>query len=62
MSILYLDTSALVKPYVHETGSRQAKDLIQGSDHAGTSLISRAEMPIARKAGLSVWPEKLPSK
>jgi uncharacterized protein len=47
MSILYLDTSALVKQYVQETGSREVMDLIQGSDHAGTSLISRAEMSAA---------------
>jgi predicted nucleic acid-binding protein len=47
MSILYLDTSALVKQYVQETGSTLVMELIQGSDHAGTSLISRAEMSAA---------------
>ena len=44
MSILYLDTSALVKQYVQESGSEKVLDLIQGAEHVGTSLISRAEM------------------
>lgn len=47
MSILYLDTSALVKQYIQETGSEDVLDLIQGSEHVGTSLISRAEMSAA---------------
>jgi predicted nucleic acid-binding protein len=47
MSILYLDTSALVKQYVQESGSDEVLDLIQGSEHVGTSLISRAEMSAA---------------
>lgn len=56
MSILYLDTSALVKQYVQESGSGEIMDLIQGADHAGTSLISRAEMSaaLARAARLKV--------
>lgn len=47
MSILYLDTSALVKQYVQESGSKPVMALIQAADHAGTSLMSRAEMSAA---------------
>lgn len=56
MSILYLDTSALVKQYVQEAGSEPVMDLIRKADHAGTSLISRAEMSaaLARAARLKV--------
>ena len=47
MSILYLDTSALVKLYVNEAGSVDMRSLVQTCDHAGTSLIARAEMAAA---------------
>ena len=58
MSILYLDTSALVKQYIQEAGSREVQKLIQASDHAGTSLITRAEMSaaMARAARLKILP------
>ena len=47
MSILYLDTSALVKQYVREAGSREVQNLIKSAEHAGTSLIARTEMAAA---------------
>ena len=47
MAILYLDTSALVKQYVQEHGSKDVQKLIQTADHAGTSQISRTEMAAA---------------
>lgn len=47
MSILYLDTSALVKQYVLEAGSKDVQKLIRSADHSGTSLITRAEMASA---------------
>ena len=48
MPILYLDTSSLVKQYVQESGSNDVQKLIRSADHAGTSLITRAEMAAAR--------------
>lgn len=47
MAILYLDTSALVKQYVQERGSREVQDLIRTAEHAGTSQITRTEMAAA---------------
>lgn len=47
MAILYLDTSALVKQYVQEHGSRDVQKLIQTAEHAGTSMITRTEMAAA---------------
>lgn len=47
MSILYLDTSALVKQYIQESGSRDVQKLILTAEYAGTSLITRAEMAAA---------------
>ena len=47
MSILYLDTSALVKQYVQEMGSKEVQKLIKSADHSGTSLITRTEMAAA---------------
>jgi predicted nucleic acid-binding protein len=58
MSIIYLDTSAFVKQYVQETGSREVQKLILAADHVGTSLITRAEMAAAlsRAARLKILP------
>lgn len=47
MAIIYLDTSALVKQYVQENGSRDVQKLIRTADYAGTSLITQAEMAAA---------------
>jgi len=42
--ILYLDSSAIVKQYVVETGSAEVRDAVAQSDINGTSVISRAEV------------------
>ena len=47
MSIIYLDTSALVKQYVQELGSKEVQKLVKSADHSGTSLITRTEMAAA---------------
>jgi uncharacterized protein len=45
--IIYLDTSALVKTYVHEYGSNQVISFINSADVIGTSKICKAEMAAA---------------
>jgi uncharacterized protein len=45
--ILYLDSSALVKRYIAETGSVEVEALIKKADIVGTGLITRAEVPAA---------------
>ena len=47
MPILYLDTSALVKKYVEESGSGDIQKLIKSADYSGTSWITRTEMAAA---------------
>lgn len=42
--ILYLDTSALIKRYIDETGSEESRTWIKVSQTKATSLITRAEM------------------
>jgi uncharacterized protein len=42
--ILYLDSSAIVKQYVIETGSAEVREAVARSDISGTSVISRAEV------------------
>ena len=58
MSIIYLDTSALVKQYVQESGSREVQRLIKSADHSGTSLITRSEMAaaLARAVRMKIFP------
>ena len=58
MSIIYLDTSALVKQYVQERGSREVQRLIKSADHSGTSLITRSEMAaaLARAVRIKIFP------
>ncbi len=58
MSILYLDTSVLVKQYIQESGSNEVQKLILTAEHAGTSLIARAEMAaaLARATRLKILP------
>jgi len=41
---LYLDTSALIKRYINETGSTDVRDWIRSADDKATTLITRAEM------------------
>ena len=45
--ILYLDTSALIKRYVNETGSPEVWEWIHSADDTATVLITRAEMSAA---------------
>jgi predicted nucleic acid-binding protein len=42
--ILYLDTSAFIKHYLHETGSKLVNEWIDGATLSGTNLITRIEM------------------
>jgi predicted nucleic acid-binding protein len=45
--ILYLDTSALIKRYVDETGSSDVREWLHSSDDNATGLITRVEMSSA---------------
>jgi len=45
--MLYLDTSALVKRYVAERGSRETIELSESAEIVATSLVSRAEAAAA---------------
>jgi len=45
--ILYLDSSALVKRYIGETGSTEVEELIAQADAVGICLIGRAEVAAA---------------
>ena len=45
--IIYLDTSALIKRYIRETGSTDARGWIQSADGIGTSEITKVEMASA---------------
>ena len=60
MAIIYLDTSALVKQYVQEPGSREVQQLIKSAGHSGTSLITRTEMAaaLARAARRQIIPSE----
>jgi predicted nucleic acid-binding protein len=44
---LYLDTSALVKRYVEETGSEDVLDWMDRAEMIGTGLVTRAEVASA---------------
>lgn len=47
MSIIYLDTSALLKLYIQEAYSDDVNVLVATADGAGTSLLTYAEMAAA---------------
>ena len=47
MLITYLDTSALLKRYVTESGSDSFREWLLGTDRVGTALITHAEMAAA---------------
>ncbi len=47
MSIIYLDTSALLKLYVREKYSEEVSALLETADVAGTSILTYAEMAAA---------------
>ncbi len=49
--ILYLDSSAIVKKYIHEPGSSEIADAVAAAEAIGTTAVSRAEVVAAfRKA------------
>jgi predicted nucleic acid-binding protein len=45
--ILYLDTSALIKRYVMEAGSKEVNGLIEQADTVGSVMLTRVEMASA---------------
>lgn len=45
--ILYLDTSALAKKYVEESGSAQVMAQLQAAELIGACLLTRVELPAA---------------
>ena len=49
--ILYLDSSAIVKRYIHETGSVEVRAAVESSLVLGTSVLSRAEVAAAIRKG-----------
>jgi len=56
--ILYLDTSALVKRYVMETGSKEVNILIEQAETVGSAMLTRVEMASAlAKAVRMNWVE-----
>lgn len=68
MLIVYLDTSALLKRYINETGTAQVRQLIEKADQVATGVIARVETAsalarlvashsITAKEGEKVWHE-----
>ena len=47
MSIIYLDTSALLKLYIQEKQSEEVSALLEAADGAGTSILTYTEMASA---------------
>jgi len=45
--ILYLDTSALVKRYIRESGSQDVENAVQQATTTASALITRAEVAAA---------------
>ena len=57
--ILYLDTSALVKRYVRETGSQEVVALIKQADTVGAVVLTQVEMAATlAKAARQKWVER----
>jgi predicted nucleic acid-binding protein len=54
VSLVYLDTSALVKLYVREPGTDEVKKLIERSSSVGTSIISKPEAAAAFSKAMRV--------
>ena len=50
--ILYMDSSAIVKQYVAETGSAEIDAAVEKADVVGTASISRAEVVAALRKGV----------
>lgn len=56
--ILYLDTSALIKRYVAESGSNEVTDLVEQAETVGSVLLTRIEVAAAlSKAVRMNWVE-----
>jgi predicted nucleic acid-binding protein len=47
MSIIYLDTSALIKQYIREQGSDEVKGLIESAEFIGSNSMTLAEVASA---------------
>jgi predicted nucleic acid-binding protein len=47
MSIIYLDTSALLKLYIQEAHSDEVRKLVDNAEGAGTSMLAYPEMAAA---------------
>jgi predicted nucleic acid-binding protein len=64
MSILYLDTSALLKLYIREAHSEQVHALVEGAQAAGTSILTYTEMAaaMARAARMGLLSEDAAGK
>lgn len=60
MSIIYLDTSALLKLYVQEAFSDEVKALLAAADAAGTSILTYTETAsaMARAARMRFFSEQ----
>jgi uncharacterized protein len=54
MSIIYLDTSALLKLYVQEKFTDEVNALLESADVASTSILTFAEMAAAMKRAARV--------
>ena len=52
MEALYVDTSALVKRYVRESGSEEVRAWLAKASHVATALITQAEMAAALAKGV----------
>lgn len=68
--ILYLDTSALVKRYIRETGTDEVIPLVENAGSVGSASLTKAEMAAAlektvrqgwikRKIALQAWQDFL---
>jgi uncharacterized protein len=68
--IIYLDTSALLKQYIQETGSEDVEKLLDSADSTGTNLLTLVETAstisravrmklVSEDEGLTTWEEFL---
>ncbi len=61
--IVYLDTSALVKRYIRETGSNDVVELVEDAEAVGSVVLAQVEMASALgKAARLEWVERLAVK
>ena len=52
--ILYLDSSAIVKQYISETGSPQVQSAVEGAQVVGTTVASRVEVTAALRKAIRI--------